>query len=168
MKYRTISLVVALAGLFSATAHATDVNLGGTVIASACTVDTDSISRDVDLGRVQKKDLQTAGSAGDWQPFKVNLVSCPAATRSATVIFTGTPYTGDATLYANAGTALGVVVQMAQDANKTLVQGNGTSMTVNVDAQHNATYVLAARVISTGNAVAGTVNSIVQMSFTYQ
>ncbi|MOA69857.1 hypothetical protein D3C78_1983000 [compost metagenome] len=54
--------------------------------------------------------------------------------------------------------------------DKTQVQGNGSSMTVTIDSQRNATYALAGRVIrpATGNVIPGTVSSVVQMNFTYQ
>ncbi|MNC55857.1 hypothetical protein D3C75_1054140 [compost metagenome] len=46
---------------------------------------------------------------------------------------------------------------------------NGGGMTVNIDAQRNATYALVGRMNSPmGNAGPGTINSIVQMNFTYQ
>ena len=82
--------------------------------------------------------------------------------------FSGTPATADATLYANTGTAINAAVQVVQDANKTLVQGDGTSMTVSVDALHNATYALAGRLINFNDTTAGSFRSIVQMNFTYQ
>ncbi|HGM5490686.1 TPA: fimbrial protein [Serratia fonticola] len=158
-----------LAGMVSLGAQATDINLSGTVIASPCTVDTASVSQDVNFGQLRNTDLKTAGATSDWQPFEVKLKNCPVSTTTATVTFNGTQFVDDATLYANAGTAARVAVQMAQAANKSLVQGNGSSMTVNVDAQHNATYALAGRVISpAGNSGPGTVNSVVQMNFTYQ
>ena len=161
--------VVWLAALLSLSVQAADINIDGTVVASPCTVDTASVSQDVNFGRVRRADLMVAGASSEWQPFEVTLKNCPASTTSATVAFNGTPFVGDSTLYANAGTAARVAIQMAQAANKTQVQGTGSSMTVNVDAQHNATYALAGRLISpAGNTGAGSVNSVVQMNFTYQ
>ncbi|MNC80554.1 hypothetical protein D3C75_1333940 [compost metagenome] len=61
-------------------------------------------------------------------------------------------------------------MQIAEDANRSNPLPNGgTGMTVNVDAQRNATYALVGRMNSpTGNTGPGTINSVVQMNFTYQ
>lgn len=160
--------LVMAAGMISSGVQATDLNMTGIVLASPCTVDTGSISQDVDFGQLLNTDLRTAGDASAWKPFEVKLVNCPASTTSVKVTFSGTRASTDATLYANAGSAINAAVQMAQAANKSLVQGDGSSMTVAVDAQHNATYALAGRVMSTGNAGPGTFRSVVQMGFTYQ
>lgn len=160
-------LVIA-AGMASSAVQATDLSLTGKVIATPCTVDTGSVSQDVNFGQLRAPDLVTAGSASPWMPFEVKLVNCPASTTAVKVTFSGTRASTDATLYANTGSAINAAVQMAQAANKSLVQGDGSSMTVAVDALHKATYALAGRVISTGNTGPGTFRSVVQMGFTYQ
>jgi minor fimbrial subunit len=156
--------------LHPALAESVTVNVTGNVIASPCTVDTGSVSQDVNFGQQIATKLNVVGTASDWQSFQVKLVNCPASTRKATVTFNGIAFATDTTLYSNAGTATGVAIQMAQDNDKNQIQGNGSSMTVDVDATlHTATYALAGRLISPShNSGAGTVNSIVQMSFTYQ
>ncbi|AKG70093.1 fimbrial-like adhesin protein SfmF [Serratia fonticola] len=164
----TRTLLIIVAGIMSSAVQATDLNINGIVVASPCTVDTASVSQDVDFGQVRLNEMRAAGNASDWQSFEVKLVNCPPSTTSATVTFSGTPATADATLYDNAGTAVNAAVQLAQAANKTLVQGNGSSMTVSVDAQHNATYALAGRLMSFSDTGPGTFSSIVQMAFTYQ
>lgn len=162
-------LLLSSSGIYQTQADPIQVNITGKVKASPCTVDTISVNQTVDFGQVQNNHLQTAGEASDWQPFEVKLINCPTSTTVATVTFTGTPSTEDATLYANAGTASNVAVQMAQDSDKTLIQGNGSTMNANVDAQNFATYNLAARLMTpSGNAGAGTISSVVLMTFTYQ
>lgn len=165
---RKRTLLIIVAGIMSSAVQATDLNINGIVVASPCTVDTASVSQDVDFGQVRLNEMRAAGNASDWQSFEVKLVNCPPSTTSATVTFSGTPATADATLYANAGTAVNAAVQLAQAANKTLVQGNGSSMTVSVDAQHNATYALAGRLMIFSDTGPGTFSSVVQMNFTYQ
>ncbi|CAI0802819.1 fimbrial protein [Serratia fonticola] len=164
----TRTLLIIVAGIMSSAVQATDLNINGIVVASPCTVDTASVNQDVDFGQVRLNEMRAAGNASDWQSFEVKLVNCPPSTTSATVTFSGTPATADATLYDNAGTAVNAAVQLAQAANKTLVQGNGSSMTVSVDAQHNATYALAGRLMIFSDTGPGTFSSIVQMAFTYQ
>ncbi|WP_258881809.1 fimbrial protein [Enterobacter hormaechei] len=41
--------------------------LTGNVVASPCTVDTDTVNKTVDLGTLQRRDLQTAGEGGEWR-----------------------------------------------------------------------------------------------------
>jgi minor fimbrial subunit len=159
---------ILVAGMMSGAVQATDLNISGTVVATPCTVDTGSVSQDVDFGQLRGTDLKTAGEASDWIPFEVKLVGCPASTTSATVTFSGERASTDATLYANTGSAVNVAVQMAQAANKAQVQGDGSTMTVAVDGQHNAVYELAGRLISAGDTGPGTFYSVVQMGFTYQ
>ncbi|CAI1771452.1 fimbrial protein [Serratia fonticola] len=161
-------LLTIAAGIMSSAVQATDLTINGRVVATPCTVDTASVSQDVDFGQVRLNEMRVAGNASDWQSFEIKLVNCPPSTTSATVTFSGTPATADATLYANTGTAVNAAVQLAQAANKTLVQGNGSSMTVSVDAQHNATYALAGRLMIFSDTGPGTFSSIVQMAFTYQ
>ncbi|MBF7978833.1 fimbrial protein [Rahnella laticis] len=163
------TVLILMAGAMSHAAQALDLNISGTVIASPCTVDTSSVSKDVDFGTVRSTDLKDAGSASDWKSFSVNLINCPVSTTKAQVTFTGNPAQEDATMYDNAGTASNVAVQMATYADKSNILGNGTSMTVNIDAQHQATYLLAGRLVSiNGNTGPGTFNSVVQLNFTYQ
>lgn len=161
-------LLIIAAGIMSSAVQATDLTINGMVVATPCTVDTASVSQDVDFGQVRLNEMRAAGNASDWQSFEVKLVNCPPSTTSATVTFSGTPAPADATLYTNTGTAVNAAVQLAQAANKTLVQGNGSSMTVAVDAQHNATYALAGRLMIFSDTGPGTFSSVVQMNFTYQ
>lgn len=161
-------LLIAI-GLISCAVTATELNIKGIVVASPCTVDSASVSQDVDFQQLRSTDLKQAGTATEWQPFSVKLTRCPASTSKSTVIFSGTPSTNDATLFANSGTAQNIDVQLVQYDDKSLVLSNGSSMTVEVDASHNAVYHLAGRLYTvTGSTIPGTFNSEVLMSFTYQ
>ncbi|MBL5826385.1 fimbrial protein [Serratia fonticola] len=168
INYLAQALLIMVAGYNVAIADPVNINITGKVVASPCAVDTASVSQDVDFGQVRLNEMRAAGNASDWKPFQVRLVNCPQNTTSVTVTFSGIPASNDATLYANAGTAPNATVQLAQDANRTLVQGVGSTMTVPVDEQHNATYALAGRLIVTDDTGAGTFSSVVQMNFTYQ
>lgn len=165
---KRIGYVLAV-GLMSTAVQATNLNINGIVLASPCTVDTSSVSQDVDFGQLRATNLKTAGSSSEWLPFEVKLNACPASTRKVTVTLSGNPVSGDATLFANDGTARNVAVQIAEDANRNNLLPNGGGMTVNVNAQRGATYALVGRINSpTGDTGPGTINSIVQMNFTYQ
>lgn len=160
--------LILVAGIMSSAVQATDLTMSGLVKASPCVVDASSVSQDVDFGQVRLSEMRAAGNASEWKPFQVKLINCPTNTTTVTVTFSGTPASTDATLYANAGTAPDAAVQMAQAANKSLVQGTGSTMTVPVDALHNATYALAGRLIVNNDTGPGTFSSVVQMGFTYQ
>ncbi|CNI11569.1 putative mannose-resistant/Proteus-like fimbrial protein [Yersinia aldovae] len=163
------TLLVAVVGMICHTTQAADLSVTGHVVASPCNVDSGSVSKDIDFGQLRSTDLKTAGSTSDWQAFQIKLTNCPLSTNKATATFSGTPATENNTLYANTGTAENVAVQMAQDSDKAKVLGNGSSMTVDIDARHNAVYDLTGRLLSVaGNTGPGTFSSVVQMNFTYQ
>lgn len=151
-------------------ANIININVTGNIVAAPCMVDTGSVSQTVDFGQLLGTDLRMAGAASAWQVFQVKVVNCPAATYNATATFSGTPYPGDATLYANAGTADNIAIQVADSVTKTSIKGNGSSMSVNIDVPtHSAIFPLAGRVIAPGgNAGSGTIRSVMQMTFTYQ
>lgn len=167
-QWNLLALVLCVAGT-AAPAYASDININGNVVASPCSVDTGSVSQDVDFGQLHATDLKTAGSSSDWQPFEVKLNACPVSTSKVTVTLSGNPVSGYPSLFANDGTAANVAVQIAEDANRNNVLLNGGGMTVNVDAHRGATYALAGRLNSPrGDTGPGTINSVVQMNFTYQ
>ncbi|WBM72471.1 type 1 fimbrial protein [Buttiauxella sp. WJP83] len=150
-----------------------NINITGRVLAAPCVVDAGSVSQNVDFGQLIATDLRAAGSSSEWKPFKVTLVNCPVSTVAAIATFTGTPFATDATLYSNATSptdASNVAIQVVDDSNRSIVKGNGTSMTTSINpASHQAVFALAGRVISpNGNAGSGRINSVVMMTFTYQ
>jgi|GEM_PF-802375 len=162
------TLLIVIAGIWSLDVQAMDLNIGGTVVASACQVDNTSVSQVVDFGQLRSTDLKEAGSATEWAPFTVKLINCPSTTHSAKVTLTGTPYSDGPDLYGNSETAKNIAAQIALDNDKTVVIANGSSVTVMVDAKHSVVYNFVARLYSVnGNTSSGTFSSIVQMGFTY-
>ncbi len=161
--------VIIFMGHNIAMADSVDINITGKVLSTPCSVDTSSVSKEVNFGQLHGADLKNSGSTSAWQSFQIKLNNCPALINKATVTFNGNPSGVDPTLFVNEGTATNVAVQMAEDGNKSVVLSNNSSMTVDVDAQHSATYALAGRVYSVNsNAGGGTISSVVQMNFTYQ
>ena len=86
-----------------------------------------------------------------------------------TATFSGVPSGVAGDLYANTGDATNVAVQVAQRNNTALIQGNGSTMKVNVDsATHEALFPLVARMYSEqGNAQSGTLASVMELNFSY-
>jgi len=162
------TLVIFMAGMGSSAVQATDLNMTGEVVASACQVDNSSASQDIDFGQLRSTDLKEAGSATEWAPFTLKLIRCPLTTQSAKITLTGTPSEDAPTLFANSETAKNIAAQIALNNDRSVIIGNGNSVTAMVDAQHSVVYNFAGRLYSVnGNTTSGTFSSVVQMSFTY-
>ncbi|MBS3045962.1 fimbrial protein [Enterobacter mori] len=151
-------------------AEAVDINISGKVTASPCTVDTQSVSKEVELPKLQTHSLEDAGTGGDWVNFSLDLNNCPESTSQASATFTGTADAKDATAYKNTGTATNIALQLAAQNQTSTLYGNGSTMKVDIDAStHKATFPLAARMYTPEGGVSqGTFVSVVNVSFTYQ
>ncbi|KAB8308842.1 type 1 fimbrial protein [Rouxiella chamberiensis] len=168
MKTSSLALII-FAGLSqSSFADPTQININGTVVASACTVDNAGAPVQVTLDTLEATALATAGESGGWKTFDLKLINCPATTTVSTATFAGTPATANANLYTNTGTATNVEVELQNTAGKQL--GNGATYAVDVDAStHEVVYPLQARAFTTaGSVMPGTIIGSVQATFTYQ
>ncbi|ANO88405.1 type 1 fimbrial protein [Escherichia coli] len=151
-------------------AQAADININGTVVASACVIDTQTKDQTVRFEQARAVNYDTVGHTSEWQNFSLNLSSCPASTSSVTALFTGESDLVDQTKFANTlGDATGMALQIMTDDHITEISPNG-KMTVNVDqASRKATFPLAARMYTpTGTVTAGEFHTVVQFTFTYQ
>lgn len=169
------ALFLVMIALSTGEALAADVNITGKVIAAACSVSTSlSSGQQVDLGTLGRTKFQFANDAGEWQSFSLLLNNCPEGTKRSTVTFTGTADENDATLFANTepetSAAKNIAIEMAKDADHSVVLSNNSTMTVDVDTTgKSATFPLAARMYtSVGGVQTGTVTSTVLVNFTYQ
>ncbi|WP_407438867.1 fimbrial protein [Lelliottia sp.] len=153
-----------------AIANATDLNISGKVVASPCTVDTASVSKEVELPRLQAHSLADAGTGGEWVDFNLDLNNCPVSTSQATATFSGTPDANDSTAYKNTGTASNVALQLSAKDDADTLYANGSNMKADINSStHSATFPLSARMYSpTGGVTQGTFISVVNISFTYQ
>lgn len=164
----TVLLYIIAMGLSSTDTYAdpANLNLTGNVVASPCVlVNSDII---IELGSdIQSKDLAVEGSATEWKPFTVELVNCPAATSTATVTFNGVVAPLNPNMYSNSGTATNVAIDLQTSAGIPL--GNLSTLTQSVETDRSVDYELRARIYAVANNVLpGTVNSIVDMTLTYQ
>lgn len=147
---------------------ATNINLSGTVVASPCTIDTDTISKVVEFQQGRSRNMQEAGSGGEWQDFQLLLTQCPLTTRKASVKFTGTVDPNDSTAFINTGTAHNVALRLA-DISHNVIYSNESTITANVISDRSITFPLSARMFTPlGNVEGGTFSSIVNVTFTYQ
>lgn len=150
------------------------INVTGKLITAACTVDSSlSGGHTIDLGTSGRTDFLHAGETGEWKRFTLNLFNCPANTLSTTATFSGTPDSNDNLLFANNSPSLtaakNIAVQVVKDDERNVTVSNNSTLTVSVDSNHNATFPLAARLITpTGEVRPGTIMSTVLVNFTYQ
>lgn len=143
--------------------------MSGNVVASPCTVDTGTVNKTVELGSIQRRDVQTAGEGGSWTDFDLLVKDCPAGTSKITAAMTGTADAQDSTAWKNSGTSSNVALRIASRDHNTVYAVNST-MQVNVDTStRSTTFPLSARMFTPeGSAVAGTFTSVMNVNFTYQ
>lgn len=167
----TLSALICLWAISNiSTAQATDINLSGTVVASACTVDTGTKEQTVTFDQARAADYVKMGDTSEWQDFELTLSGCPAATTKVTALFSGDADNDDVTKFANAqGNAGGMALQIMTRDHLTEISPAG-ELAVSVDSQsRRAVFPLSARMYTpTGKVTAGEFNTIVQLTFTYQ
>ncbi|HKM95723.1 MAG TPA: fimbrial protein [Buttiauxella sp.] len=156
------------AGMASA-ADMVNISVTGRVVATPCVVDTDTVSKQVDLGQAFANNLNQPGGNPVWKDFQLLLTQCPAATHSATATFSGDVDSTDPTAFKNLGTGVNSALQMT-NTDHSVIYGNASQMTVNVDnSTRQAIFPLSARIFSPAeNATGGTFNAAVSVVFTYQ
>ncbi|VUS42391.1 S-fimbrial adhesin protein SfaS [Klebsiella pasteurii] len=123
----------------------------------------------MDLGQnIMAATLSGAGSATEWKPIAIEIISCPATTSSATMILNGTPDATESAMYSNAGTATGVQIELQNMAGAAL--GNASTMIQDINAAtQSTTFNMQARAYSSkGKATPGTIVGAVQLTFVYQ
>lgn len=84
------AIVVSLWIILACThARAADINLSGTVVASACTVDAETKDQTVTFEQARAVDYPNVSDTSEWQDFALTLSACPASTTQVTVTFNG-------------------------------------------------------------------------------
>ncbi|EJN2573315.1 type 1 fimbrial protein [Salmonella enterica] len=165
------AIVVSLWIILACThARAADINLSGTVVASACTVDAETKDQTVMFEQARAVDYPNVSDTSEWQDFALTLSACPASTTQVTVTFTGDADNDDPTKFANTqGDATGMALQIMSRDHITEISPQGV-LAVNVDSiSRSATFPLSARLYTpTGYVTAGEFKAVVQFSFTYQ
>jgi minor fimbrial subunit len=156
--------------LFSAVAQADpSISLSGNVVASPCTVDTDTVNKTVELGSLNSWEMRTAGAASAWQDFELLLTNCPAGTSTVTATLSGSVDIQDVTAWKNSGTSTNMALRIAsRDRTIIYVPGNAMSQNIN-SSSRSASFLLSARMFTPqGNPSAGTFRSVMNVDFTYQ
>ncbi|HCE3892672.1 fimbrial protein [Klebsiella pneumoniae] len=144
-----------LAGLLTASAslRAADVTLtvNGKVVARPCTVST--VNATVELGDLYTFSLIGAGSASAWHSVALDLSNCPVGTSRVKATFSGT--------------AGNIQLELQNEDGTTL--NNGSSQSVQVDeASQSARFPLQVRALSVnGGATQGTIQAVINVTYTY-
>lgn len=157
--------------LASLSASATDVTLSleGNIYATACQVDSASQNLVVDLGQAVASDFKSVGDVGLWKNFDVTLSNCPANLTLATIQLDGQRDATHPFKFASTGTASGVALELA-DRTDSLILAPKAQFNAVIDSNtHTADFPMAARYYASQMPVtAGTFNSVVQFTLTYQ
>lgn len=159
---------------FSMASSAADstITMTATVVASPCTVESESINKAIALdggNGFQAKDLQTPGASTEWVRFDIVIKECPEGTNNATITFSGTPDdTNPESMYVNTGTAKNVAVEI-QSHDGSYMFGNGKSYTGSILSDRTFTFRERTRAYtSEGGVTPGTIQAVVTANFTYQ
>lgn len=153
--------------LFTNTTTAADVTItiNGKVVAEPCTIATTTAN--VDLGNLSTTALATAGSYSDWKTVTLNLTNCPVGTSSVVATFSGTS-DSSGTYFLNQGTAGNLAVQLA-DSNGNNITNGGTLKSSVSDSTQATAFNLEVRAISPdGGTTQGTIQSVVNVTYTWQ
>lgn len=143
------------------------VNFSGTVAAIPCVVD-GTASVDVFLGNIPVETLDNS-IVSTWTNFQLKLKNCPAST-SVTATITGQQSPLMSSLFLNTGTATNVGAQIASLDTQQFITPQLNTVTRPIQADFTAVFNLAARAYSPteDGAIPGTINTTLQVSFTYQ
>ena len=122
--FRNMLTVAAFSGItFAASASDGQINFTGTILDSACTIDTNSANQTVNLGNVSKNAFDAAGTVAGATQFSIMLNNCPATVTSAAVKFDGTADSSDPDILAlsSGQTAKGVGIAFYEEDGLTAI-----------------------------------------------
>ena len=149
----------------SAVVQAADVTItvNGKVVAKPCTVSTTTAT--VELGDLYTFSLVNAGASSAWHSVALELSNCPVGTSRVTASFSGT---ADSTgYYKNQGTAGNIQLELQDDSGNRLNTGATKSVVVD-DASQSARFPLQVRALSVnGGATQGTIQAVINVTYTY-
>lgn len=162
-----LALIMSVAGAGSAIAESARVDFNGSVAAIPCVVDGQN-SVDVDLGNIQASLLDNS-VVSPWVNFQIKLKNCPAIT-TVTATVSGAANAVLNGLYKNFGTATNTALQLANMDTSTLISAVVPTTTTPVKPDRTAVFNLGVRAYSVvaQSTIPGTINTVLQVNFTYQ
>jgi len=165
---------LAVAGLASQGAFAFDgqVNFTGSIVETPCSIAPSSQNMTVPLGNVSNASMTGIGKKSTPAKFTINLTSCGATAKGATVTFSGpTDGNGNLTL-ANAGTvgavasAGGVAVEIDDSSGAKISVGQASSSYA-LGQGDNALQFQAAYIATAATVKSGPANAVAQFTVAY-
>ncbi|WP_211465553.1 fimbrial protein [Collimonas silvisoli] len=165
--WRCSTVVCALlTGMAISSACAETITAEGVVYAAPCTLEA-GLTQTIDLGRDKIQALNVAGSESRPQPFVIRFDKCPASSSKVNIKFDGVADPGDATVFKNAGTAIGLGVRIYPKDQQTPVSPGATQSARITNAQAELAF-LATIYSSAGNAQAGSIDVTVPIVLSYE
>lgn len=179
-KYTALCGSTLLIAMAAATTQAADgqVEFTGTVNDNACTINSESVKKSVDMGQVRIADFaSTVGSTAGATPFSISLENCSGPTlKNASIKFSGQQAVTDATVLGMTGenqiTGVGIQINDARTGSKLAL--NTASSDYVLRPQGNtfdftASYVrLAADTEEVSGIGTGKVNALASFDVTYK
>jgi major type 1 subunit fimbrin (pilin) len=159
---------------FSTNAADGTINFTGSILDSACTVNTTSASQTVNLGMVQRTSFAAAGDVAAATRFDIVLENCPDTVTSASVTFDGVANTANGNILALASgqTAEGVGVALFEADGVTAIplSTKSASMTLDNTSEENTNVMtfIAKYQATQESVVAGTANATSDFTIIYQ
>ncbi|MGU7771925.1 fimbrial protein [Burkholderia sp. MR1-5-21] len=180
MKKQLLSALLASAGLvmIASNAHAADgtITINGSILQSTCKINggaTGDVT--VDLPKIRSTALSSVGAVAGRTPFTLALSECGSTGGKVGVFFeTGANVdasSGRLTLDAAADAAKGVQINVLNDQQQQIKVGSAgdqNSQVVDIAADGTATLNYFAEYYASDAVTAGSANSKVQYSLTYQ
>ncbi|HDN2513525.1 MULTISPECIES: fimbrial protein [Providencia] len=163
MKKNIIATLIATSSIFAINnAFAADgtIDFTGEITDQACELAAGSDALKVNLGKVSKTALPSAGSTAAATKFTIKLINCPATVTTASVKFDADSYLGDDTvikLKEEAGVATGVGIQITDDINTvvplfTASKNYPLQQNVENNLDFRARYIAKSDTVTTGPA----------------
>jgi type 1 fimbria pilin len=138
-----------------------------TIQAPTCSVTADSINQTVDLGNWNLRKFAAIGDGSDPKTFKIVSSGCDTSYTAVHFTFNAAADTNNADYFAAGGTVSGIGLDL-QAINGTPTQVRpGKAVTFAPQYAVGSSYDFTARMVRTGNVVAGTVRAPVQVNVSY-
>ncbi|MDC9751957.1 fimbrial protein [Proteus mirabilis] len=173
MRKSFIAMLIATTSIFVANnALAADgtIDFTGEIIDNACELAAGSDALKVNLGKVSKTALPSAGVTAAATKFTIKLINCPATVSTASVKFDAKSYSGDDTVIAlkqESGVATGVGIQITDDANTVVPLFTASkNYPLKEDGENNLDFI-ARYIAKTDSVTAGLANANATFTINY-
>lgn len=159
---------------FSASAADGTINFTGSILDSACTVNSSSNAQTVNLGNIQRTAFKASGDVAAATRFDIILENCPDTVKSASVKFDGTANAANNNILAlnNGQTAKGVGVAFFEADGVTAIPLSTQSAQMTLDnseeTNRNVMSFVAKYQATQASVDAGTANATSDFTIVYQ